>query len=370
MYSERLKKVRSHMSLNQINAMIVTATDSIFYLLGVEIHPGERLLALLIEEHSAVLFLNALFPLKETLPVAVRYYKDTDRPIEMISKEIEDQLTVGIDKEWPSRFLLELMGLKPSCHFVNGSITVDTARLIKTKDEGQWMQNASSINDEVMRRVYAYIQDNVGIKTITESALQEQVKIFNSELGVHELSFTPLICFGENGAEPHHDSDETLLNENQAIIIDIGGRKEGYCSDMTRSFFYGTPSDEYIKVYELVRKANLAAIEAVKPGVRFKEIDEAARHVIEEAGYGEFFTHRTGHGIGINVHEYPDVSAVNEMICEAGMTFSIEPGIYLTGKFGVRIEDLVCVTDEGCVVLNQYPKALMTINVPKLECKI
>lgn len=361
MYSKRLEKVRSNMKENQIDAMIVTATDSIYYLLGVEIHPGERLLTLLIKEHSAVLFLNDLFPPKEALPVAVRSYNDTDKPIELISKEINDQFTVGIDKDWPSRFLLELMGLKASCNFVNGSVTIDSARLIKSEEEGKLMQNASKLNDDVMRLVYEYIQKNVGTKPITESMIQEKVKAFNAELGVHELSFTPLICFGENGAEPHHDSDETVLLENQAIIVDIGGRKDGYCSDMTRSFYYGTPTDEYVKVYELVRKANLAAIHAVKPGVSFKEIDAAARNVISEAGYGDFFTHRTGHGIGINVHEFPDVSAVNEMICEVGMTFSIEPGIYLMDKFGVRIEDLVMVTETGCEVLNQYPKSLLTI---------
>lgn len=361
MYSERLKKVRAKMKVNQMDSMLVTATDSIYYLLGVEIHPGERLLALLIEEHHAVLFINALFPLKETLPVVVRYYKDTDRPVEMIAAEINNHALIGIDKEWPSRFLLELMAEKPTCKFVNGSYTVDEARLIKTNSEIELMRKASKINDEVMRRVYEYLQANAGNKMITESEIQDKVKQFNAELEVFELSFTPLICFGENGAEPHHDSDETILEENQAIIVDIGGRKDGYCSDMTRSFFYGTPDEAYMTVYNLVKDANLAAIKAVKPGVTFKDIDNAARQVIAAAGYGEAFTHRTGHGIGINVHEFPDVSSVNDMICEAGMIFSIEPGIYLREKFGVRIEDLVLVTEDGCEVLNQYPKALLTI---------
>ncbi len=361
MYSERLNKVRANMKANQIDSMLVTATDSIYYLLGVEIHPGERLLALLIEEHNSILFVNALFPLKETLPVVVRYYKDTDQPIKLIAKEIKDQSLVGIDKEWPSRFLLSLMQEKPNCNFVNGSSTVDEARLIKTDVEKEFMRKASKINDEVMRNVYEYLKKNAKAKPITETEIQEKVKQVNAELGVYELSFTPLICFGENGAEPHHDSDETVLKENQAIIVDIGGRKDGYCSDMTRSFYYGEPTEEYCRVYELVKAANLAAIKMVKPGVSFKEIDDAARRVITDAGYGEAFTHRTGHGIGINVHEYPDVSAVNDMVCEAGMTFSIEPGIYLTHKFGVRIEDLVLVTEDGCEVLNQYPKSLLVI---------
>ena len=124
-------------------------------------------------------------------------------------------------------------------------------------------------------------------------------------------------------------------------------------SDMTRTMFFGAPTDEMKRVYELVRRANLAGKAAVKPGARLCDVDHAARQVIEEAGYGEYFIHRTGHGIGLEVHEPPDVSAVCERVLEPGMIFSIEPGIYLSGKFGVRIEDLVTVTQDGCEVLNQ-----------------
>ena len=176
-----------------------------------------------------------------------------------------------------------------------------------------------------------------------------------------EVSFSPLICYGENSAIPHHDSGTDMPKDNVAILIDMGGRTNGYCSDMTRSFFYGDAPEEYLKIYELVRQANLAGIAAVKPGVKIKDVDNATRSVIADAGYGEFFTHRTGHGIGIEVHEYPDVNSINEMVIEEGMTFSVEPGIYLPNKYGVRIEDIVLVTKDGCEVLNSYPKTLQTL---------
>ena len=136
------------------------------------------------------------------------------------------------------------------------------------------------------------------------------------------------------------------------MIIDVGALHKRYASDMTRTVFWKSASDEQKKVHELVTRANAAGRAAVRPGVPMSEFDKAARSVIEEAGYGEYFIHRTGHGIGLDVHEPPDNSATNQTIAQPGMTFSVEPGVYLPGKFGVRVEDLVAVTETGCETLN------------------
>lgn len=156
-------------------------------------------------------------------------------------------------------------------------------------------------------------------------------------------------------------NDESVVKAGDSIILDIGGTKNGYCSDMTRTFFYQSVSDKSRDVYETVLEANKRAIAAVKPGVPFSQIDAAARDYITEKGYGEFFTHRTGHFIGIECHEAGDVSAANHQLVEPGMIFSIEPGIYLAGEVGVRIEDLVVATTTGCELLNHYPKELTII---------
>ena len=184
----------------------------------------------------------------------------------------------------------------------------------------------------------------------TEMAKMQQ------ELGAQGCSFPPLICFGANGAEPHHGTDDTVLKKGDSIILDVGVKLNDYCADMTRTLFFGEPTEEMLKVYNLVKAANEAGRAAVRPGEPMKNFDRAARKVIEDGGYGPYFTHRTGHGIGLEVHEYPDNSATSEIIAQPGMTFSVEPGIYLPGRFGVRVEDLVAVTEDGCETLNQLTK--------------
>ena len=152
-----------------------------------------------------------------------------------------------------------------------------------------------------------------------------------------------------------------MLKEGDAVILDVGLTWQSYCSDMTRTVFLGKATDEQKRVYDLVRAANAAGRAAVRPGVAMRDIDWAARKVIEDAGYGPYFIHRTGHGIGLEVHEYPDVSASSDAVAKPGMIFSVEPGIYLPGKFGVRVEDLVAVTEDGCETLNKTSRELVEI---------
>jgi len=179
--------------------------------------------------------------------------------------------------------------------------------------------------------------------------------------GADGFSFSPIVAYGANAADPHHDSDSSKVQRGKNVIFDIGGVRKHYCSDMTRTVFYKEVSDEHKAVYNLVREANLTAIDKVKPGVRFCDIDKAARDVIENAGYGKYFTHRTGHSIGIEVHDFGEVSSVNTEEVAPGMIFSIEPGIYLSGDIGVRIEDLVLVTETGVEVLNKFTKDLIIV---------
>ncbi len=146
-------------------------------------------------------------------------------------------------------------------------------------------------------------------------------------------------------------------------MIDIGCKKDYYCSDMTRTYFWKRADPEYVKIYDIVRRANETAEAMVKAGVPLMDIDITARDIISEAGYGEYFTHRLGHFIGMEDHEKGDVSAVNSQMAEAGMIFSIEPGVYLPGRFGVRIEDLVIVTEDGCEILNHVDKGLRILGV-------
>ena len=356
MNKERFEKVLENMKKHNIDQMVITSPESIFYLLGEWIHPGERMLALYVNKKSdAKLFINELFPLKRDLGVDVCVYNDREDPIIYLSEVVSKDMVMGIDKDWPSHFLIRLLKQK-DLKVEIGSIAVDEARVIKDMNERSLMRESSKVNDKVMGDIVDILKEGM-----TEIEACSVLKDMYKKHGAKDLSFEPLICFGEGAAEPHHSSDDTVLKKGDCIIIDIGGIKDNYCSDMTRSFIYGDSSEEYNKIYELVLKANLAGIEAVKPGVYFSDIDKAARNVIENGGYGKYFTHRTGHNIGISVHEYPDVGSANNMVVEEGMIFSIEPGIYMQGRFGVRIEDLVLVTNDGCEVLNKYPKELTAL---------
>ncbi len=355
MYRDRIKKVNQKMLQSGIDYLVINAPDSVFYLTGRHISPGERMMVALIDGAAQLkLFVHDMF--KVDLPVGeVVYFGDSDNPVDVLRQHLKNDVCIGVDKEWPARFLMPLME-SHSAQYKLGSVCVDDVRLIKSADEIALMEEASAINDRAMSMVYQWLCEN----DESELEMQANIKSFFSELGASGISFTPIVCYGANGAEPHHEPDETMPSEG-AVLVDMGCVYKNYCSDMTRSFYRGKPTEKYLKAYQAVLSANLKAIAAVRPGVKMSEIDAVARGEIERAGFGEYFIHRTGHGIGIVVHEYPDVSASSDAICQPGMFFSIEPGVYLAGEFGIRIEDLVVVTEDGCKVINNYPKELQLI---------
>ena len=196
---------------------------------------------------------------------------------------------------------------------------------------------------------------------VTEQEVADQMLGIYLSLGADGYSFPPLVAFGANAADPHHAPDDTAVKPGDCVLFDVGCIKDGYCSDMTRTFYFKTVSEEHRKVYETTRAANEAAISKIRPGVPLRNLDAAARNLITEAGWGPNFNHRLGHFIGLSEHEFGDVSSANNWEAKPGMIFSIEPGIYLTGDTGVRVEDLVLVTEDGVEVLNHYPKNLQII---------
>lgn len=345
------------MKEKNLTQLLVTDTASIFYLTGRWIEAGERLLVLLIRQSGKpVLFINELFPEKESEDLDFVWIKDTTDSIALLAEKLEKDKLLGIDKNWPSGFLIRLMETTGSAKVVNSSLLLDLIRSRKDEEEIQFMREASRLNDDAMTMLIDALHEDM-----TEKEMEDRLREIYDSLGAEGFSFTPIIAYGKNGANPHHENSHRLLKEGDSVILDIGCRKDNYASDMTRTVFYMEVDEKAKEVYETVLKANRKAIDKVKPGVKFSEIDEAARAVIEEKGYGKYFTHRTGHSIGIEVHEYGDVSSANEDLLMPGMIFSVEPGIYLEGELGVRIEDLVLVTEEGHEVLNSYPKDLQII---------
>ena len=354
MKQNRIDRIMEQLEGMGVSQMLIVDPMSIFYLTGVYNDPHERFYGLLLKKDgNHIYFLNKLFSIHEEVGAKKVWYSDTDPAMEIVAEYIDKDAPLGVDKDLKARFLLPLMEQKAASAFLNTSLAVDTVRGIKDEEEQEKMRAASRINDQAMAQLKTLVHPGV-----TEREIADQLLEIYQNLGADGFSFSPLIAFGPNAADPHHGPDDTVLKEGDVVLFDVGCIKDGYCADMTRSFYFGSVTDTHREIYETVRAANEAAIAKVKPGIPLKELDLTARNLITEKGYGPQFNHRLGHFIGLNVHDFGDVSSANEKLTEPGMIFSIEPGIYLVGDTGVRIEDLVLVTEDGCEVLNKASKAL------------
>lgn len=360
MSTQRLIQLQAILKKSDVSQIIISDPYSIAYLLDdYFIDPGERLYALLVNTNKAYLFLNALFtPFNKSdfSPLIKQIiYQDGENIWPELINLLNDN-TVGIDKIWPSHFLIDLLTLKPQINVVHGSHFIDQLRAIKSPQEIEYMKQASYINDLAMEELIKLIPNR-----LSEIDMANELTQIYQTLGADGFAFDPIIAYGAHASDPHHINSKQLVTEGDSIILDIGCMYQHYASDMTRTVFYKKVPKLAESIYKLVKEANNRAIELIKPGIKFSEIDFAARDYITQAGYGNYFIHRTGHFIGRQTHEPGDVSPYNHNILQAGQVFSIEPGIYLPGQFGVRIEDLVLVTDSGYELLNHYPKDLIVI---------
>lgn len=357
MKKNRADRVMKALKAQGVPQMLITDPMSIFYLTDVYVQPMERFYALLLKEDGKhVFFLNHLFTVPEDVGIEKVWSSDTDPIMEIVAKYIDSEQPLGVDKDLKARFLLPLMENNAAKGFFNTSLAVDTTRGMKDAEEQEKMRVSSDLNDKAMAKFKELIREGV-----TEKEVAEQMLAIYLDLGADGFSFEPLVAFGANAADPHHAPDNTVLKAGDCVLFDVGCIKDNYCSDMTRTFYFRTVTEEHRHIYDTVRRANEEAIEKIKPGVRLCELDLTARSLIDGEGYGPNFNHRLGHFIGLGEHEYGDVSSVNTQEAVPGMIFSIEPGIYVTGDTGVRIEDLVLVTEDGCEVLNHYPKELEII---------
>ena len=354
----KVTRVLAAMKEQELTQMIVSDPVAIFYLTGKWIIPGERLLALYLNvsgDHKLVI--NKLFPQEKDLGVEIVWYDDVEDGVEILSRYVEKDKPMGIDKTWQARFLLRLQELGGGSCFVNASPIVDDIRMIKDEKEQALMRESSRLNDLAMERLIPWV-----VKGLTEKELNAKIREIYQELGCDGVSFDPITAYAKGAADPHHVTDDSRGRRGDCVILDIGAFKDDYASDMTRTVFIGEVSDRAREIYAIVAEANRRGIEAAKPGNRMCDVDLAARNYIEEKGYGQYFTHRTGHSIGLEDHEFGDVSSVNETVIRPGQCFSVEPGIYLPDEgIGVRIEDLVLVTEDGCEVLNHFTKDLIVV---------
>lgn len=258
------------------------------------------------------------------------------------------------DSAW-AMHLLGLQGRLPDTSYVSMTTALPMLRAIKDDDELERLAAAGAAADEAYGEIL-----QVRFAGRSEADVGNDLAALLRRFGHSQVDFT-VVGSGPNGANPHHEMGDRIIQRGDMVVLDFGGLKYGYGSDTTRTVHVGEPSDEERSVHEIVRRAQQAGFDTVRPGVECQEVDRAARAVITEAGYGQYFIHRVGHGIGLTTHEPPYMVEGERQPMEPGMCFSIEPGIYLPGRFGVRIEDIVTVTDEGGRRLNRTPHEMAIV---------
>lgn len=357
-YLKRIIRVQSLMEKQGIDAVIAVSTANFFYFTGTWIDPHERLLVCVIRKNEDPIILAPQMHEEDLISCTIEtiFWKDGQDAIELLAKYLPDNGIISVDNLWSSYNLISLMKHKPSLEFVNSSGSLGVLRRIKDSVEIELLREAGIKADRVMREIMKKV-----VPGVKEIEVVEELKFLWKKEGVHDLAFLPIVGAGPNGAKPHHQSDETIIKAGDMVVIDMGGIVSYYCSDMTRTIAVGEVTPKMLEVYELVRNAQEAGVQAVKPGIPIGEIDRVTRDVIVKGGYGPNFVHRTGHGLGIEVHEEPYVYTGNDLIIETGMVFSIEPGIYLPGEFGIRIEDIVVATENGSERFNLFPRELFKV---------
>lgn len=374
-FAARVARLQEIMQERGAGLTVISFTDQMRYLTGYLEGAHERLLALFIPAVGAPAFLVPSMNAQQaqTNPAGISdvigwtdsegWQEPARRLISSFSLSLfsltEDALVL-VDDELYSVHLLELQSLFPKFRYESAGETMAKLRGLKTPTELASLESAAILIDSIFEETLAQL--HIGI-----SELELQEFVLTAIKHHHSTpSFTPLVCFGGNGAMPHHRSDSTPLKSGDMVVLDIGCMWDHYCSDITRTVAFGEPHDaEAHNVYRAVSEAHWAARAAVRPGTTCEAIDLAARTKIEEAGYGPQFIHRTGHGIGLSCHESPNINSGVHTMLEPRMCFSIEPGIYLPGRFGVRIENIVTVTSEGVRSLNADPAKDLRVIVPE-----
>jgi Xaa-Pro aminopeptidase len=362
-YAGRLARAQAALTGAGFDALLVTPGPDLRYLIGYEAKPLERLTCLVLPASGdpvlVVPFLER--PAAEAsgtaaLGLAIADWQETDDPIALVASLLPADMTrYGLDDHMRAEKVLRFRDGLPGEQALAGGVLREL-RIRKTPDEVEALRRAGAAIDRVHARIGEWLRPGrtereVG-RDIAEAIVAEG----------HVRADFVIVGSGPNGASPHHDLSDRVIQAGDAVVVDIGGTTpEGYCSDETRTYAVGEPDPEFRRYYEVLLQAQLAAVAAVRPGIGAQDVDRAARRVITDAGYGEFFVHRTGHGIGVEGHEHPYIVEGNDELLEEGMAFSIEPGIYLPGRHGARIEDIVVCTADGGDRLNLIDRQLIVL---------
>jgi Xaa-Pro aminopeptidase len=361
-YARRMARAQAEMERQGVDYLFVTPSSDLTYLLGYPAHSSERLTLLGIprdgEPFVVVPTLESSRLDERRDVIDIHRWDETDSPTRLVAQLVEGAAgaTVAVSDQTWAAFLLRLQGDLPETRFASANDIIRELRMIKDSHEIQMLREAGAKADAVWE---AFVT-GARLSGRTERDVAGEIADRLRAHGMPAAGFG-IVGSGPNSASPHHMTSERVIQTGDAVVFDFGSIWQHYWCDITRTLHVGEPSDEFRKVYDVVLVANEAAKAAVRPGVACEAVDRAARDVIEAAGYGEYFIHRVGHGLGLDTHEEPYMVSGNDLPLRPGMVFSDEPGIYISGKFGVRTEDILVCTDDGYESFNHARRDLVVV---------
>jgi len=354
----RIASLRQKMAANAVDLTVIGPTGHMHWLLGLDPHGDERPVMLFVSQSYAGLLIPGLnaASVRQHTDLPFHTWSDDEGPARALAELIErtgiNPANVGLslDESMRADFALRVLEALPGARRSFSETSISALRCEKDESAYRALKASALLNDRAVAAGFAALREG-----ITEVEVAEVITAVYEKAG-SRAEFTS-VCFGGNGAFCHHHTGATKLVRNSAVLIDAGARHMGYPSDMTRVGWFGDrPSPEFLKVAGVVEAAVQAALAAARPGAPARAVDQAARGTITAAGYGDRFLHRTGHGLGIEIHEEPYITGASDRPLGAGNVFSIEPGVYLEGSFGVRLEDIVFLRQDGPEVLSEMPR--------------
>jgi Xaa-Pro aminopeptidase len=362
-YQARCAEIQERMALEELDYLFVAPSSDMLYLVGYEGHITERLTLFVLPVQGEPAMVLPAFEARRMQPLATFFsletWEETDDPYEALTRvlgaDAKRPIQVGVsDQQWAS-FLLGFQDNLPKARFVAGSQVTGPLRITKRPEEIELLRAVNRFNDAAFTEFIT-----MPMAGMTERQLYDRLAGLMKKHGQDSVAFANPYS-GPHSGSPHHIPGDRVVQEGDVVLFDFGGRYKGYYSDTSRTVVVGRLPEEFEKVYNVVREAQQAAIDVIKPGVPIGDVDVAARRYITEAGYGQYFTHRVGHGLGLDEHEPPYLTSDNREPLEVGMTFSVEPGIYLPGRWGVRIEDTLLVTEMGGERLSECTREIQIV---------
>lgn len=362
-YKERIARVCREMEMRGIDGLLAAPGSDMKYLMGYA-HPRDDklLLMVILKNGKSFVIHNRLHDIDgENMPVDLMLeYAYQTSPLELLVEELNRQgiklKTAAITDTLPAFFALSLKEWNPQLELVPAEELTAPLRSLKDEDEVEATRQACRRADQALEICMSLGTYWVGK---TEQQLEARMMYEMGNLGLHHNAVS--VCFGGNAAFPHHHPDETVITMGKPLLIDFGADYNFYNTDMTRMFFFGEPDDEYRKLYEMVLEAELWGIQAAVCGNTLQDLDRAVRDYLTGRGYGDYYIHRTSHGVGLDCHDYPKIPVSGETVIQDGMIFSVEPGVYFPGKYGIRIEDQILMRNGKAEILHSFPKNLISI---------